>query len=199
MTEFITDLELVRKVAEGDQDALGMLYDRYERAVFSLAYRVVQDAQTAEEVVQDVFTRVWKKHALYVPAQAKFSTWLLQVTRNCALDVLKARRRRQSETVQEDTLLHTIPDEEAHTETRALQKLEGEEIRQALRELNDEQRDVIHLMYYDGWTQGEISARQDIPLGTVKSRVRLALNKLRQSLTKRKEGTANEPLHNHTL
>ncbi|WP_236588276.1 RNA polymerase sigma factor [Tumebacillus amylolyticus] len=198
MTEIISDLELLRQVAGGDREALGMLYDRYERLVYSLAYRVVQDPQTAEEVVQDVFTRVWQKHALYDPALAKFSTWLLQVARNRAIDVLKSRRRQQ-ESVSDDTLLQTVADASPQTEEQVLQAIEQEEIRDAMRELNPEQRDVIHWMYFDGWTQQEISNRQDIPLGTVKSRVRLALNRLRQTLGKRKEGRADEPLHTHPL
>lgn len=199
MTMLITDLDLLGRIATGDQEALGLLYDRYERVVFSLAYRVVQDQQTAEEVVQDVFTTVWQKHALYQPAQAQFSTWLLQITRNRALDVLKTRRRRQQETVQDDAILYNVADTESQTEEHTLKKLESEEIRVALGELNAEQHDVIHRMYFDGWTQQEISERQEIPLGTVKSRVRLALNKLRQTLGKRKEGKADDPIHIHSL
>lgn len=186
MNETFSDLDLLQAVAIGDREALALLYDRYERLVYGLALRIIQDAPTAEEIVQDAFTRVWQKGHTYDPAQSKFSTWLLQVARNRALDIVK-QRRRQQETVQEDTRLTAVPDRSTQTEERVLQNIEQQAIREAMEGLSSDQRDVIRWIYFQGLTQQEITDRFHIPLGTVKSRVRLALHHLKNRLTGRRK------------
>jgi len=187
MTETWTDVELLQKIAAGDRQALAELYDRYERMVYGLAWRLMQDAQLAEEIVQDVFTRVWQKGQSYDPDQGKFSTWLLQVTRNRALDVLKSRKRRQQETLQDDAQWRDVRDEAPTTEDAVLVNLQRQEIRDALETLHEDQQAVIRWMYFQGLTQQEVSERYKIPLGTVKSRVRLALNRLKQTMEMQRE------------
>ncbi len=174
------DEELLQRIAEGDEDALLRLYDKYGRLVYSLAYRVLQDHQLAEEVTQDVFTRVWQSARTFDPRKSRFTTWLTSITRNRAIDVLRRRRVRGLTGAGEAELNTAITraDErfspEHHIQTLA--------VREALRQLPPAQREVLELAYFGGMTQREIAEHLHIPLGTVKTRMRLGLLKLRDLL-----------------
>lgn len=176
--------------AIGAQDvrAFEALYDRYVRLVYSTAYGVLEDAQSAEDVVQEVFARIWKAPQRYVAARGKFFSWLLSVTRNLAIDEYRARRRRtrNERQIVDHAASAFIADESSlgafHVaEMRDQRAL----VREALGTLPPEQRTAIALAYYKGMTQSEIAAALDTPLGTVKTRIRLGMRKLRTQLDER--------------
>lgn len=173
---------LLERVLTGDKGALTALYDMYERLVYSFAYRCSGDASASEEIVQDVFVKIWKTTARYQPGQGKVSTWILSITRNAAIDYHRRTKRHQTGTVQGDESLVYISDpapgpgdvaETAHT--RLI-------IKHAMASLSTEQREIVEAMYFQGQTQQEIAHRLGIPPGTVKSRARLAMVKLRSQL-----------------
>lgn len=180
----LSDETLVKlAAARAHQDALGELYGRYGRLVFSLALNVVGDHATAEEITLDVFTRVWKSADTYRPEQAKVSTWLTSITRHRAIDVLRRQGSRPEQhsvgwaEVSPDNFPSTSSPEEA-----AEIGLERQRVRAAMAELPLDQRQALALAYFKGYTHREIAEALDQPLGTVKTRIRLAMQKLRQML-----------------
>lgn len=177
------DRALIRLIAGGREEALGELYDRYHRLVFSLALNIVGDPATAEEIVLDVFARIWQKAGTYRSDQAKVGTWLTSITRYRAIDLLRqqgARPERLS-TSWADLPLSAHPRVNG-PEPAVERALERERMRAAINDLPVEQRQVLALAYFRGLTQSEIAEATGQPLGTVKTRVRLAMLKLRQTL-----------------
>lgn len=177
-----TDEELYRRVLAKDQEALEMLYDKYERLIYSFAYRMVQDSQRAEDVVQDVFSRLWREHAAFDATKGKFSSWLLTMTRNRCLDILRKVTKQQEvgllekDTQQATDAIGDLPEQAAEW------KEKSERVREALSYLKEDQRKIVELFYFQGYSQDRISRDLDIPLGTVKGRIRLALQHLRKRL-----------------
>ncbi|HMO58999.1 MAG TPA: sigma-70 family RNA polymerase sigma factor [Roseiflexaceae bacterium] len=179
--ERMRDEDLLVLVAQRHESALGMIYDRYGRLIYSIALRITGDRQTAEEVVQDVFQSVWQTAGSYHPELGAASTWLLSITRHRAIDATRSKRERartreypldQIRPVAEDTLV------EREVERRVLR----DEVRSALDTLPSNQRQAIELAYYGGLTRAEIADTLGEPLGTVKTRLRLGLLKLRDLL-----------------
>ena len=173
------DRALVARVAARDADALGALYDRYGRLMFGVLGSLLPTPDAAEEVIQDAFHSVWRKAASYSQPRGSVRTWLLAIARNAAIDWLRTKGRRIA---RERSL-------EAASELRDLhadELIEGvslrARVRDALGALPAEQREVVVLAFYGGMTQTEIAARTGAPLGTVKSRARLAMAQLRRSL-----------------
>jgi RNA polymerase sigma factor (sigma-70 family) len=176
----LEDAALLGRVAEGDDAALEALYSRYGRACFALARRILDDAQLAEDVVQQVFTALWKGSG-YDARRGAVSTWMMSVTHHKAIDVLRREGPRRKRLAPEQALLQVAvagpgPDDEAWMRLRA------ERTRDALRTLPAEQREVVLLAYYGGYTQTEIADLTGLPLGTVKSRTLAALRRLRSAL-----------------
>jgi RNA polymerase sigma-70 factor, ECF subfamily len=169
------DEELVRQVAQGDDQALSELYDRYSRPVYATGVRLLGDAHLAEDLVQEAFTKVWQAAASFDPSRAKFSTWLYRVTRNRAVDLDRRRRARPQSAG--DAPLQTISGSE---EPEA--SVDGWDVVDALSRIPEEHREVLTLAYFEGLSQREISRRTGIPLGTIKSRTTAALKGLRRSL-----------------
>ncbi len=185
----ISDPELMRAIGRQDRQAFETLYDRYNRLVFSTAYRVLQDAQGAEDIAQEVFVRLWKNPDRYDEQRGRFLGWLLSVTRNRSIDEVRSRKRRPLSESQvgnpEDTgsLADETPSEPARSAMELAEMTDQREmVRRALAELPEEQRVAIELAYYKGLTQVEIADELDAPLGTVKTRVRLGMQKLRVAL-----------------
>ncbi|OAX45281.1 RNA polymerase sigma-70 factor, ECF subfamily [Paenibacillus sp. OK060] len=172
----------MRQIAERDASALELLYDRYERAVYSFAYRIVGDPMTAEETVQELFLRVWNNAERYEASQGKLTTWMFAITRNIAVDMLRRKSKSAATTSVENETLAAYADEHTNTEEEIERKWEGVRIKEALSQLNGDQQQVIESIYYAGLTQQEVSSRFGIPLGTVKSRVRLAMRQLQKLL-----------------
>ncbi len=173
------DGQLLQAVGRGDQDALLALHQRYVNLVYSMAWRVLQDAGLAEEVTQDIFLKLWHKGQQYDPARGRFSSWLLSVTRFAAIDRLRreGRQPRQADIVtggQDEmvALERLLPTDHAAWER-------GQHLRLLLAQLPPDQRQIIELAYFGGLTHSELAEQLGLPLGTVKGRLRLGLEKLR--------------------
>lgn len=179
-----SDEALLRQISRAETQALSELYDRYGRLVFSLAVRVVGDSETAEEITQDVFVQVWKKAQTYQPDLGRPVTWLVSIARHRAIDMLRRRRVRPSERLdgleEEDFPLKTL-DEDAPEHLSELSQ-SRERLQRALASLPEEQRRVLLLAYFEGLSHRELAEKFSQPLGTVKTRLRLGLQKLRQQL-----------------
>ena len=184
MSDFIQDSTLVQQIADArDTAALDMLYDRHSSLVFSVALRLVGDESRAEQVTLDIFTRVWEKATSYKPDRASVRTWLVSMARNRAIDMLRrANTAMERRTVSLTDVQHTLEATSTSPEQETEAQLEAARVRAALNNLPPEQLQVIQLAYYDGYTRQQIAEELDLPLGTVKSRVRLAMVRLRAIL-----------------
>ncbi len=187
------DGQVLQSIAKSDPDALVMLYDRYGRLAFGLAYRILGDAATAEEVVQDAFMSVWRKADSFDVERGNIRGWLLSIVHNRAIDQLRGRYGRRRGDVDFDKLEPILTGPDLWSEV--VRGLQAAEVRSAVATLPDEQRRAIELAYFEGLTQQEIADRSGIPLGTVKSRLRLGLRKLHDALvtsdSNRIDGGAN--------
>ncbi|MBI4199902.1 MAG: sigma-70 family RNA polymerase sigma factor [Chloroflexi bacterium] len=189
--DHLSDEHLVVLVQAGQQEALAQLYDRYGRAVYGLALRLLQDTAQAEEVTQDVFVNLWMKASSFRPEKGRVVSWLLAMGHHRAVDQLRKRNREQS--MQGVLLKEALLGGESAGENpveAAQRSEEAQQVRSALTTLPQEQQEVVVLAYYHGFTQVEISQRLRQPLGTVKTRMRLAMHKLRAMLAQR--GAPNE-------
>jgi len=179
----LPDEQLMARLAMRDIKAFEALYDRYGTLVYSTALRVVGDAQLAEDIAQEVFLRIWRRPDHYLPERGRFVTWLLSVARNGAVDQIRTRgRRRRHEAFGEESARDLPADERRDPALLAQLADERQKVRQALASLPPEQRRVINMAYYGGYTQQEIAAMLNQPLGTVKTRIRLGMQKLRAAL-----------------
>ena len=177
------DASLIRLIARAKTDALNELYERYHRLVFSVALAIIGDPPVAEEVMLDVFVQVWQRAGTYDPEQARVRTWLIAITRNHAIDMLRMRKSRpEANAVNLDAV--SMPDGPSrHGLEDDLQlSIEREGLRAKLAELPADQREVLVLAYFRGYTQSQIAEVLKQPLGTIKTRVRLAMQKLRKLL-----------------
>ena len=177
------DHELVDAIARRDARALEALYERYGDLVYSVTLKVLGDVPAAEDAVQDVFLRLWRHPERFDASRGRFLTWLLTVARNRAIDELRSRGRRHR---YEEGYAHDSEGVSAiDYDDPALAALMADErlaIRRALADLPPEQRSAIELAYFGGLTQQEIATAQKQPLGTIKTRIRLGMQKLRQAL-----------------
>jgi RNA polymerase sigma-70 factor (ECF subfamily) len=184
----LQDNELLGALQAGDLHAFEELFRRYSHLVYSTCVRVLEDAQAAEDMTQEVFLRLWRRPELYDPERGRFLSWLLSVTRNRAIDELRSRgRRRAHETQSEmenDSDEPTASDDPLMAAELADQRMA---LRSALAELPEEQRKAIELAYFGGLTHLEISVLLRQPLGTVKTRIRLGMRKLRVALQRKVE------------
>ena len=168
------------RIAGGDPLALGELYDRYGRTVFGILYRLLGSAEPAEEVTQDAFHAVWRRAATYRVDRGSVRTWLLAIARNAAIDWRRTKGKRLEREAAIDEAAELI--EETRVDDRVIASLRAERVRAAVAVLPDEQRVVLSLAFWSGLSQSEIAERTGTPLGTVKSRVRLGMSKLRERL-----------------
>jgi RNA polymerase sigma-70 factor, ECF subfamily len=180
----LTDVDLIGRVSEGDPKALEVLYDRYNRIVYSFALRIVADPQIAEELLQEVFFRAWQQGRAFRETRGAFVTWLLSITHNMAIDEVRRRRRRPQKADSEDPelVLAGVADASQDVEDEVWLSSLRTTIEVAMRELPAAQREAIELAYFQGLTQREISERLGEPLGTIKTRMRLGVQKLRDQL-----------------
>ncbi len=169
----------MQAISRGDESALAALYDRYRLILFGLILRILHDRQEAEDVLQEAILQVWRRANDFDAARGRAFTWLVTIARSRALDrlrVLSSRSRFVNAGEQ------TPSDEFIDTAQELVKSEEGELVRQALRELPEEQRQTLLLAYFEGLTQSEIALRLGDPLGTVKTRMRSGLIKLRELL-----------------
>jgi RNA polymerase sigma-70 factor (ECF subfamily) len=179
-----TDDQLVMRVAEGDSAALEQLYDRYVRQCFGLALRILGDARIAEEVVQEVFLKLWTQPGKYSSQKGQFVSWLLSLVHHRSIDEL--RRRSRTEVTLEDPQMGSMLDTRADPDPGPGDQVwiveQQRNVREALTGIPEEQRRVLELAYYGGLSQSEIAAKLNQPLGTVKTRMRSGLRHLRDLL-----------------
>ena len=174
----------VGRMARGDDTALADLYDRHARPVYSLALRILQDTGEAEDVVQEVFAQAWRQASRYDASRGAVAAWLLTIARSRAIDRLRARRSRpdQKTAGQRPGEMHDVADPSTLADVQLVSAEQVARVRAALSGLPVLQRVALELAYYEGLTHAEIAERLEQPLGTVKTRIRLAMLKLRDAL-----------------
>jgi RNA polymerase sigma-70 factor (ECF subfamily) len=176
-----TDADLMQRVRADDPDAFRLLYDRHVQSAFRVAYAVTRSSRQAEEAVQEAFLSLWRARTAYHPARGSVASWLLTIVRNRALDV--ARRRATHDQPWAQLSDFELPDTGAEElGDRAARHEQRRAVRTALGSLPADQAAVLDLAYFGDLTQAEIATRLDLPLGTVKSRIRLGLNRLAAEL-----------------
>lgn len=179
----LEDRQLIQCVAVGDKEALEELYSRYSSSVYSLARFMLRQEALAEEASQDIFLNIWLKASSYNPERGEPRAWIMSVAHHKVVDIIRSRRRNINMTDPKDyETLDLLPSGQMSTADEAELNLERERIRRALTILPEAQREVIDLAYFHGLSQSEIAERLGQPLGTVKTRVRLAMQKLRAEL-----------------
>lgn len=177
------DAELIRRVQAGDRGAVDDLYERFRRPAFALARRVLADDTLAEDVLQDVFLTVWKDPFAFDSARGSFGSWLLAMVHHKAVDAVRreeSHRRRQSRA--EDDLRLSEPIATREVEDEAWNRVVSDRVRAALQTLPAPQREALTLAYYGGYTQREVAALTDTPLGTVKTRMLAGMRRLKENL-----------------
>lgn len=170
-------------MAAGDSAAMEELYERYNRPVFSFAYRMLGDRDHAEDVMQEVFLRAWRRSGRFSDTRGTLISWLLSITHNMAIDELRKKQRRpqKADAREPDVMMGSLRDTAEPVEETAIRSDTGRAVRKALTEIPENQRQVLELGYFQGMTQREIAESLNIPLGTIKTRMRLAMKKLQDS------------------
>ena len=165
---------------DGDRNAVAVLYDRHGSAAYGLAYRITNDATIAEDAVQDAFVSVWQQAARFDPARGKARTWLLTIVHHKAIDAVRRRTGRAARALPEgpEALVATP----GNPEELAVWSMEADAVRDAIARIPDDQRRTIELAYFVGMTHVEIAEQMNVPPGTVKSRLRIGLEKMRAYL-----------------
>ena len=174
------DLAALERMARGDHEALAELYDRHGRLIYSLALRILRDQSDAEDIVQEVFSQAWRQAARYDASRANPIAWLLNLTRSRAIDRLRGRRARPDAAA--DAAALDLADLAQPIDEQIAISHQAARIRAAVGELSLLQRVAIELAFYEGLTHVEIADRLELPLGTVKTRIRQGLLKLRERL-----------------
>ena len=181
-------IQLLRAIASGDRDAFARFYDRHASLVYTFALRLLRAEADAQELLQDVFLQVWRTADRYDAERGNPEAWLMTLTRSRGIDFLRARRRKEGRLVlYEDVSLAETADTAAPVPTRA-ERESAWAVHGALDRLEPPQREVLQLAYFDGLTQSEIAQRLDLPLGTVKTRMRAGLKTLRELFAPQRTG-----------
>jgi RNA polymerase sigma-70 factor (ECF subfamily) len=177
--ERLGDEELMPLIGAKDPEAFAVFYDRHGGVAYSLAYRIVGEPGAAEDVTQEAFISLWRSGARYDRARGSVRSWMLSIVRNRAIDSLRAGAGKAPKlTFDDDAVLEQRPADEL-TEEEAMRHETASEVRGALGQLPGDQSKVIELAYYGGFSQSEIAAMLGVPLGTVKGRMRLGMEKIR--------------------
>jgi RNA polymerase sigma-70 factor (ECF subfamily) len=171
---------LIQGLKGKDPSALEYLYDHYSGALFGVISRILKNDDVAEEVLQDIFLKIWDRIESYDPTKGKLFTWMVNIARNQAIDKTRSREiSKQQKTSGSETLVNKVDNRE-FTELR----IEGIGVKEMLKSLPNEQLFVVEHLYFKGYTQSELAKDYDIPLGTIKTRLRMAMQYLRNSLEK---------------
>lgn len=179
----LSDGDLIARIVKAEESALSVLYDRYQRLVYSLAFQSIGEKNLAEEITQDVFIRIWEKASSYRPEQGKVITWIVSITRNRAIDEYRRRRvRPENSAIDWEGLEPGEQSDNANLEAEVETALLRQRIRSALATLPREQRQALSLAFFRGYSHTEIAASLQEPLGTIKTRIRSAMQKLQNLL-----------------
>lgn len=166
------DQQLIIRLQAQDRAAIGVLYDAYGAALFGVVLRIVQQRELAEQVLQDTFVKAWRNGARYDASKGRLFTWLLNIARNTAIDATRTTHFQKSrKTDSADTLVHSPGGESIHPDQIG--------VREVVNRLDEKYRVLIDLIYFKGYTQEEVAEETGIPLGTIKTRLRYAINELR--------------------
>ena len=181
------DKDLLKRIAQKDPVALSLLYDQYNRLLFGLLISILKKKTEAEDLLQDVFTNIWEKADQYDPDRGTAYTWIVSLTRNKGIDRLRSKvykeQKKQSTSLDDESVYHPLYSSENDPLEDTILSDRAEMLRNALQQISEKQRQVIHISYFDGLSQSEISDEYDIPLGTVKTRMRDGMMKLREILS----------------
>jgi RNA polymerase sigma-70 factor (ECF subfamily) len=188
-TQLAPDSALIERMMAGDEAALSAIYDRYSAMLFGMLMRVLQDRQAAEEVLQDLFMQLWHNAGQFDPKRGSLPAWLLVIGRNRAISRLRGSRYREVLEEKEGDYANTFASSQNIEDETARGEL-ARSLTSALSTLPADQRHALELAYFEGMTQSEIAAKTGAPLGTVKTRVRTAMQSLRQILD---AGIARQP------
>lgn len=171
-----TETEFVALLAKGDEQGFSVLYDNYSRALLGVIKKVISEEEVAEDVLQDVFVKIWNNRKMYDASKARLYTWMLNIARNTSIDYLRSKQNKMDGKIQRDENTVHIANRTNSVETN----IDRIGIKKIVEELKEDQRKLIDLAYFEGYTQEEIAAHLQIPLGTVKTRIRTALIVLRK-------------------
>ncbi len=177
-----SDEQLIAQVARGDTAAYEMLYDRYCSAVMGFALKITGDQSLAEEVVQETFWRVWRKADLFQTQRGAFTSWFFGITRNLSIDMLRRQKTQVQPVSETDQIIEQTADPSTDVPEAAWLRQRHQQMRTAIETLPKDQRSVIEMAYFRGMTRQEIAQATGEPLGTIHTRARLALQKLREEL-----------------
>ena len=191
-SQHVPDSALVERMVAGDEGALAALYDRYSGMLFAMLVRTLRDPQAAEEILQDLFLQLWRGAARFDAHRGSLPAWLMVIGRNRALSRLRTREHREIPEDIEAFPANAVPSS-VNLEDDAERSLLMEKLRSAMATLPAEQREAVELAYFEGMTQTEIAARTGSPLGTVKSRVRSAMQSLKQAFDERTARQSGRP------
>ncbi len=170
--------ELVMRLQNQDQQAFGYLYDNYAAALNGIIYRMVENRELAEDILQEAFVKIWNNFSSYDNSKGRLFTWMLNITRNLTIDTLRSKGyKKQTKISSDENSVGNLSDD-----VKAAERFDAMGIRKQLVNLKPEQRSIIDLAYFNGFTQDEISKEMGIPLGTVKTRMRAAIIELRKML-----------------
>lgn len=191
----LDDEALLSRIAHSDSGALERLYDRHARVVYATALRMLGNTELAEDIVQETFWRVWRRSASFATGRGQVAGWIFGIAHNLCIDELRRQRSRPSYVYgeQEQQALLEQPDTQGDVAITAMERERRKTIRQALEQIPAEQREVLELAYFGGLSQSEIAQRLNSPIGTIKTRTRLALQKMRDALQSLQIGA--EELH----
>ena len=194
-SDVISDVDLVRAIADGQHAALEEMYARYGRIVFSLARRIIVDNGLAEDVTQEVFLALWRDPAKFDVNRGAFGTWLLSLTHHRAVDAVRREEsvRRRRNKVAEEVASGALTDVQPAVPEQAWVGLRRDRVKLALGNLPEPQREALTLAYFGGYTQREVAALTGTPLGTVKTRMLAGMRRLREDLASA-DGTAGDLL-----
>ena len=177
------DHQLINRIASSEKDALEALYSRYSASVYSLAMYMLRQHALAEEATQEIFLNIWLKAGSFKPERGEPRSWIMSVAHHKIVDLIRARRRTMTVTDPADyESLDLLPAKQVSTEEEVEGNLDRERIMEALSLLPNAQREVLLLAYFEGYSQSEMAKKLNQPLGTIKTRVRLAMQKLRALL-----------------
>jgi RNA polymerase sigma-70 factor (ECF subfamily) len=183
------DVELVRRVASGDVTAVGLLYDRYASTLLPVALRILRERAEAEDVLHDAFVAVSDRAGQYVADRGSVVAWLVTLVRNLSID--RTRRRDRRGTLARDVIAHEPAPSTRSPETQTADAAQREQVRRALASLPDVQRETLEIAFFEGLSYPEIAERENVPLGTIKSRAARAIASLREALER--EGVEMPP------
>jgi RNA polymerase sigma-70 factor, ECF subfamily len=181
VNEQSTDLEIFLAIRAQQVKALDLLYDRYSKLVYSTAVQILNNVEEAEEVTQETFLSLWQRSEIYQPKRGSLSGFLITMSRSRSIDRLRSRKSSQQKLQRFQTFLDDAPHYNPPLEFVTVQE-RSNLVREALKQLSPDDRQLVETAYYQGLSQSEIAKRDGIPLGTVKSRARQALKKLRTAL-----------------